>query len=68
MHQLKICNSCNINIIISVQELDPRSRLAIDFMRHPAKKWPNNTVPYRMSKNYSEKKYIAFELTEENLI
>jgi len=35
------------------EDLDPRSRLAIDFMRHPAKRWPNNTVPYRMSKNYT---------------
>ena len=67
-NRLQICKGCNINIIILVQDLDPRSRLAIDCIRHPAKKWPNNTVPYRMSKNYSEKKYIAFELTEQNLI
>ena len=40
--------------LFSVQDLDPRSRLAVDFMRQPAKKWPNNTVPYRMSKNYCE--------------
>ena len=42
-NRLQICNGCNINIIILVQDLDPRSRLAIDFMRHPAKKWPGNT-------------------------
>ena len=56
MHRLQRCKS--LNTIILVQDLDPRSRLAIDFMRHPAKRWPNNTVPYRMSKNYSEKNYI----------
>ena len=56
VNRLEICKRCNK--IILVQDLDPRSRLAIDFMRHPAKKWPGNTVPYRMSKNYSEKKHI----------
>jgi len=34
-------------------DIDSRSRLAIDFLRHPAKKWPNNTVPYRISANYT---------------
>jgi len=34
-------------------DVDSRSRLAIDFLRHPAKKWPNNTVPYRISANYT---------------
>ena len=31
-----------------------KSRLAIDFDRFPAKKWKNNTVPYRISRNHSE--------------
>lgn len=35
------------------EEENTRPRLAIDFLRFPAKKWPNNTVPYRISKNYT---------------
>ena len=35
------------------QDLDPRLRLAVDFTRYPTKKWPNNTVRYRISSNYS---------------
>ena len=35
------------------QDLDPRLRLAVDFARYPTKKWPNNTVRYRISTNYS---------------
>ena len=35
------------------QDLDPRLRLAVDFARYPTKKWPNNTVRYRISSNYS---------------
>ena len=35
------------------QDLDPRLRLAVNFARYPTKKWPNNTVRYRISSNYS---------------
>lgn len=40
---------------------DPRLRLAVDFVRYPAKRWPNNTVPYRISKNYSSSEVIMIE-------
>jgi len=38
-----------------------KSRLAIDFDRFPAKKWKNNTVPYRISRNHSDSEVMMIE-------
>jgi len=43
------------------KDQDSRSRLAIDFIRHPAKKWPNNTVPYLISANYTTSEELMIE-------
>jgi len=38
-----------------------RSRLAVDFDKFPAKKWKNNTVPYRMSRNHTASEVLIIE-------
>jgi len=38
-----------------------KSRLAIDFDRFPAKKWKNNTVPYRISRNHTSSEVLMIE-------
>lgn len=38
-----------------------KSRLAVDFDRFPAKKWKNNTVPYRISINHTASQVLIIE-------
>jgi len=38
-----------------------KSRLTIDFDQFPAKKWKNNTVPYRMSRNHTASEVLIIE-------